>query len=80
MAGADMIRSLNSVRTTVSRFRACWSPLALCDIAGKTVPVPPAVHAYCSLKLIVTVMTTGTALPFSSVGVNSHCRTASSAA
>ena len=36
--------------------------------------------AYCSLKLIVTVMTTGTGTPFSSVGVYSHCRTASSAA
>ena len=36
--------------------------------------------AYCSLKLIVTVMTIGTGLPFSNVGVYSHCFTASSAA
>ncbi len=34
----------------------------------------------CSVKLIVTVITTGTGLPFRSVGVNSHCLTASSAA
>ena len=31
-------------------------------------------------KLTVTVMTTSTGTPFSSVGVNNHCRTASSAA
>jgi len=30
-----MSRSLSSARTAVSRFRACWRPLALCDIAGK---------------------------------------------
>ena len=31
-----MDRSWRSVRSAVSRFRACWRPLALCDIAGKT--------------------------------------------
>jgi hypothetical protein len=31
-------------------------------------------------KLTVTLITIGTGLPFSSVGVNSHCRTASTAA
>ena len=36
---------------------------------------------YCdNSKFTVTVMITGTATPFSSVGVNFHCRTASSAA
>jgi len=43
-------------------------------------PFPHRADAYCSLKLIVTVMTTGTGAPFRSVGVYSHCRTASSAA
>jgi len=31
-----MVRSWSSVRSAVSRFRACWRPLALSDIAGKT--------------------------------------------
>src|SRR6185436_1401903 len=35
---------------------------------------------YCSVKFTVTVMMTGTGVPLSSVGVNSHCFTASSAA
>ena len=35
---------------------------------------------YCSVKFTVTVMMTGTGTPFSSVGVNCHCFTASSAA
>ena len=47
----------------------------------RTVPVlPPRRCAYCRVKLIVTVMRTGTGTPFSRVGVYSHCRTASSAA
>ena len=40
----------------------------------------PDADAYCCLKVIVTVMTTGTGTPFNSVGEYSHCRTASSAA
>jgi len=28
-----MDRSWSSVRAAVSRFRACWRPLALCDLA-----------------------------------------------
>ena len=35
---------------------------------------------YCSVKFTVTVMMTGTGTPLSSVGVNCHCFTASSAA
>jgi hypothetical protein len=35
---------------------------------------------YLRLKLTVTVVTTGTGTPFSSVGTNCHWRTASSAA
>src|SRR6185436_8859019 len=35
---------------------------------------------YCSVKLTVTVMMTGTGTPLSVVGVNTHCFTASSAA
>ena len=35
---------------------------------------------YCNVKFTVTVMMTGTGTPFSSVGVYSHCRTASRAA
>src|SRR4030095_15736072 len=35
---------------------------------------------YCSVKLTVTVMMTGTGTPLSSVGVKTHCLTASSAA
>jgi hypothetical protein len=37
-------------------------------------------NAYYRVKLIVTVTRTGTGTPFSSVGVYTHCRTASSAA
>src|ERR671928_1848594 len=36
--------------------------------------------AYCKVKFTVTVMMTGTGTPLSSVGVNCHWRTASSAA
>ncbi len=46
-------------------------------------PTRRAVHrvaSYCKVKFTVTVMMTGTGTPFSSVGVYSHCRTASSAA
>src|SRR5262249_4638726 len=35
---------------------------------------------YCSVKFTVTVMMTGTGVPFNVVGVNTHCFTASSAA
>src|SRR4249919_2413906 len=35
---------------------------------------------YCSVNWTVTVMMTGTGTPLRVVGVNSHCRTASSAA
>jgi hypothetical protein len=35
---------------------------------------------HCKVKATVTVMITGTAVPFRSVGVNSHCLTPSSAA
>jgi hypothetical protein len=35
---------------------------------------------YCNVKFTVTVITIATGVPFSSVGVNSHCLTASSAA
>ena len=45
---------------------------------------PPACRlddcGYCRVKLTVTVMMTGTGTPFRSVGVNSHCLTASRAA
>src|SRR3954471_5974624 len=37
-------------------------------------------RGYCKVKFTVTVMITGTGTPFSRVGVNCHCRTASSAA
>src|SRR4051812_48709870 len=40
----------------------------------------PDTTTYCSAKLTVTVMMTGTGTPLSSVGVNVHCFTASSAA
>src|ERR1700704_3316986 len=39
-----------------------------------------ACFVYCSVKLTVTVMMTGTGTPLSVVGVNTHCFTASSAA
>ena len=46
----------------------------------QTVPSSHRADAYCRVKLIVTVTRTGTGTPFKSVGVYSHCRTASSAA
>ena len=52
------------------------SPQSL--ISGSPVPGPESRH--CIVKLTVTVMITGTAAPFSIVGVNCHCFTASTAA
>src|SRR5207247_7585923 len=43
-------------------------------------PFRAASRHHCSVKFTVTVMITGTGTPFSSVGVNCHWRTASSAA
>lgn len=48
--------------------------------AGRRATASAGRPGYRRVKLIETVMTTGTGLPFSSVGLYSHCRTASSAA
>src|SRR5688500_10879956 len=48
---------------------------------GRTKAARPARRRHhCSVKFTVSVMMTGTGTPFSSVGVNCHCLTASSAA
>ena len=49
-------------------------------VAGSPPSSREAGERYRSVKLIVIVTTTGTGAPFSSVGVNFHCFTASSAA
>src|SRR5213083_2087137 len=63
-----------------------------CHIAIKSTVQPPSrrgskfekrltrFDVYCKVKFTVTVMMTGTGTPFSRVGVNCHCFTASSAA
>ena len=49
------------------------------QVSQKPEPTPER-DCYCSVKLTVTVMMTGTGTLLSSVGVNTHCLTASSAA
>src|SRR5437867_893666 len=64
------VYEVNSQQSTVNssqRSRACRLSTVNCRL-------------YCSVKFTVTVMMTGTGTPLSSVGVNCHWRTASSAA
>ena len=66
------IHGPSSIRPTMLRKSAtAATPRSLIELDRRV---------YCSVKFTVTVMMTGTGTPLSSVGVNCHCFTASSAA